>query len=59
MNGHNERGQEIKALRACISRLGEADLRISESPDLATALREALKPHGQGGCRRISAEGWG
>ena len=43
MNIDNERRQEIEALRARISRLGEADLRTSASPDLATVLREALE----------------
>lgn len=44
MNGHNERQQKIETLRACISQLGKANLRISESPDLETVLSEALKP---------------
>ena len=43
MNNHDERQKEIEALRACISRLGEANPRISESPDLTTVLREALE----------------
>ena len=41
MNNHDEPRQEIETLRACISRLGAANLRISESPDLTTVLREA------------------
>ena len=44
MNGHNERHQNIETLRACISQLGKANLRISESPDLETVLSEVLKP---------------
>ena len=43
LNNHDERQKEIEALRACISRLGEANPRISESPDLTTVLREALE----------------
>ena len=43
MNDHNETRQEIETLRASISQLGEANLRISESPDPTTALREALE----------------
>ena len=43
MNSDNKLRQEFEALLARISRLGEADLRISESPDLATVLREALE----------------
>ena len=38
-----ERVREIEALRASISRLSAANLRISESPDLETVLREALE----------------
>ena len=43
MNSHDELRREIEALRARISRLGAANPRISESPDLATVLREALE----------------
>ncbi len=43
MNTHKEREGEIEALRASISRLSAANLRISESPDLETILREALE----------------
>ena len=34
--------REIEALRVSISRLNATNQRISESPDLETALREAL-----------------
>ena len=47
MNGHNGQRKEIEVLRACISWVGAANLRISESPDLTTVLREALEPLGQ------------
>ena len=43
MNTHDERKREIEALRASISRLSAANLRISESPDLETVLHEALE----------------
>ncbi len=43
MNSHDELRQEIEALRACISWLGAANRRISESPALETVLREALE----------------
>ena len=43
MNSYDEQRQEIGTLRACISWLDETNLRISESPDPTTALREALE----------------
>ena len=43
LNTHEERKREIEALRASISRLSAANLRISESPDLETVLGEALE----------------
>ena len=38
LNIREEPEREIEALRACISQLSAANLRISESPDLATVL---------------------
>ena len=43
LNAHEERKREIEVLRASISRLSAANLRISESPDLETVLREVLE----------------
>lgn len=48
LNTHDEREQEIKALRAWISRLSAAIQRVSESPGIETVLREALEPCRQG-----------
>ena len=47
LNTHEEREREIEALRAAISRLSAANLRISECPDLETVLHEALEPRRQ------------
>ena len=48
LNTHEEREREIEALRASISRLSAANLRISESPDLETALCKVLEGLRQG-----------
>ena len=48
MNTHEEPKRKIEALRVSISRLSATNLRISESPDLETVLREALEPLRQG-----------
>lgn len=49
VNTHEEGEREIEALRASLSWVSFASLRISESPGLETVLREALEPLGQGG----------
>ena len=54
MNTHDELRKEIKALRACISRLSAANLHTSESPDLRTVLHEALE-----GARGLTAARFG
>ncbi len=48
LNTHEEPEREIEGLWASISRLSAANLRISESPDLAAVLHEALEPLRQG-----------
>ena len=48
LNADEEREREIEALRATISQLSPANLRISESPDLEATLHEALEPLRQG-----------
>ena len=48
MNTHEEGELEIEALRVSTSLLSGADLRIGESPDLETVLREALESLRQG-----------
>ena len=54
MNGYNELRQEIKTVRECISRLGAANPRISESPHLTIVLREAPE-----GARGLTAAHYG
>lgn len=44
LNTREEREREIEALRASISPLSAASLRISECPDLETVLHYALEP---------------
>ena len=48
LNTREEPEGEIEALRASISPLRTANLRISESPGLETVLHEALEPLRQG-----------
>ncbi|MDE2667676.1 MAG: hypothetical protein OXI69_16155 [Acidobacteriota bacterium] len=48
MNNQEEPEREIEALWESISRLSAANLRISESSDLETVLREALESLRQG-----------
>ena len=48
LNTHEEREREIEALRASISRLSAANLRINESPDIETVLHETIELLRQG-----------
>ncbi|MCY3777681.1 MAG: hypothetical protein OXH11_17030 [Candidatus Aminicenantes bacterium] len=48
MNTHEEPERETEALRASHSRLSAANLRVSESPDVETVMREAPESLRQG-----------
>ena len=57
LNGRDELRKEIETRRACISRLGAADLRISESPisqPYCASCRFAVVPHGS----RLTFRDW-
>ena len=65
LNTHPEPEREIEELRASVSRLSVANLRVSESPDIETVLREAPESLRQGvhqipplGATQMASQRW-